>query len=112
MIDSVAWNRLPEIVVHGNIRRRTFGTAQMTLVRYEFPSGAVFPRHAHAEPQVTLVLDGTFTFDYGNHAASHQPGDIVSIPGGVPHEGRAGNHGAVIVCVFAPPRPDPSGTRG
>jgi quercetin dioxygenase-like cupin family protein len=111
MINSVAWDRLPEVVVHGNIRRRTFGTAQMTLVRYEFPSGAVFPRHAHAEPQVTLVLEGTFTFDYDSRAAAHEPGDIVSIPGGVPHAGRAGDGGAVILCVFAPPRPAPSGTR-
>ena len=107
MIDSVAWDRLPVTLVHGNIGRRTFGTPQLTLVRYEFPSGAVFPRHAHPEPQVTLVLDGTFTFDYGSHAVTHQPGDIVSIPGGVPHEGRAGDSACVIVCVFAPPRPEP-----
>jgi quercetin dioxygenase-like cupin family protein len=104
MIDSVAWDRLPETFVHGGIRRRTFGTPQVTLVRYEFPSGGVFPRHSHPEPQVTLVLDGTFTFDYGDRSATHAAGDIISIPGGVAHEGRAGDGGAVIVCVFAPPR--------
>jgi quercetin dioxygenase-like cupin family protein len=109
MIDSVAWDRLPETRVHGGIRRRSFGTPQMTLVRYDFPPRGVFPRHAHPEAQVTLVLDGTFTFDYGSHAEAYGAGDIVSIPGGIAHEGRAGDHGAVILCVFAPPRPQPPG---
>jgi quercetin dioxygenase-like cupin family protein len=104
VIDSIAWDRLPETRVHGNIRRRMFGTPQMTLVRYDFPSRGVFPRHSHPEPQVTLVLEGTFTFDYDGHADSYTAGDIVAIPGGVPHEGRAGDRGAVILCVFAPPR--------
>jgi quercetin dioxygenase-like cupin family protein len=105
MVISVAWDRLPETVVHGSIRRRRFDTEQMTVVRYDFAPHAVFPRHAHAEPQVTMVLEGTLTFDYGDAASSHQAGEIVSIPGQLPHEGRAGENGAVILCMFAPPRP-------
>jgi quercetin dioxygenase-like cupin family protein len=109
MIDSIAWDRLPETRVHGGIRRRTFDAPQMTIVRYDFPPRGVFPRHSHPEPQITLILDGAFTFDVGDRAESYGVGDIVSIPGGAPHEGRAGDSGAVIVCLFAPPRTQPPG---
>jgi quercetin dioxygenase-like cupin family protein len=104
MVISAAWERLPETLVHGNIRRRRLDTDRMTVLRYEFAPHAVFPRHAHAEPQVTLILQGMLTFDFGDAASSHGPGEIVCIPGHQPHEGRAGESGAVILCLFAPPR--------
>jgi len=104
MVTSAAWEQLPETLVHGGIRRKRFDTVGMTVLRYEFPPNAVFPRHGHAEPQVTVVLEGALTFDYGDAATSHRAGDIISIPGDQPHEGRAGDSGAVILCLFAPPR--------
>jgi quercetin dioxygenase-like cupin family protein len=104
MVISTAWQRLPETLVHGSIRRSRFDTDVMTVLRYEFAPHAVFPRHAHAEPQITLVLEGTLTFGFGDAASSHGAGEIVSIPGHQPHEGRAGDAGAVILCLFAPPR--------
>jgi quercetin dioxygenase-like cupin family protein len=106
--DTLVWEHLPESVVHGNIRRRTFGTERLTLIRYAFPPHAVFPSHTHPDPQVSLVLEGTFAFHYVDRVTLHEPGAIVSIPGGVPHEGRAGDRGAVILCLFAPPRQEPS----
>lgn len=103
---AVNWEALPETVVHGTIRRRTFCTDRVSLVRYEFPPGSVFPRHAHAEAQVTIVLSGVLLFDYGDHADRHEAGDIVSIPANLPHEGRTEAEPATIVCVFSPPRDD------
>jgi quercetin dioxygenase-like cupin family protein len=104
MVISAAWERLPESLVHGSIRRRRFDTDVMTVLRYEFPPHAVFPRHAHGESQLTLILEGMLTFDFGDAASSHGPGEIVSIPGHQAHEGRAGDAGAVILCLFSPPR--------
>lgn len=104
MVVSTAWQRRPETLVHGRIGRRRFDTDVMTVLRYEFAPHAVFPRHEHAEPQITLVLEGTLTFDFGDAVTSHGAGEIVSIPGHQPHEGRAGDAGAVILCLFAPPR--------
>jgi quercetin dioxygenase-like cupin family protein len=106
VFEYLAWDRIPETIVHGAIRRRTFATDALMVVRYEFPPGAVFPRHAHPEPQVTLILSGALAFHYDDRHAAHGPGDIVSIAGNVPHEGRAGDEGAVILCLFAPPRRD------
>jgi quercetin dioxygenase-like cupin family protein len=108
MIETLAWDRLPETVVHDAIRRRIFTTDTLMVVRYDFPPGAVFPRHAHPEPQVTLILSGALAFHYDDRVTAHCPGDIVSIAGGVPHEGRAGDGGAVILCLFAPPRREPA----
>ena len=105
MVISAQWERLPETLVHGRIRHRRFDTDSMTIVRYEFAPHAVFPRHAHPEPQVTLVLEGMLTFDFGDGSSSYRAGEIVAIPRDQPHEGRAGEAGAVILCLFAPPRP-------
>ena len=56
---AIDWAVLPETVVHGRIRKRTFTTDRFTVVRYDFPDGAVFPWHAHPESQATIVLAGT-----------------------------------------------------
>jgi quercetin dioxygenase-like cupin family protein len=95
---------LRETVVHGSIKCRMFHTDRLSLVRYEFPPRAVFPRHAHPEAQVTMVLSGVLMFDYGDRVDRHEQGDLVSIPPNVPHEGRTADEPATIVCVFSPPR--------
>lgn len=76
----------------------------MTIVRYEFDAGAVFPRHAHPEWQVTIVESGTMTFDFGDTVEHYEAGGIVSIPGGAAHEGRAAHGPVIITCIFTPPR--------
>jgi quercetin dioxygenase-like cupin family protein len=101
---TVNWQLLPETIVHGRIRRRIFNTDRVTLVRYEFPPGATFPRHAHSQAQVTLVLSGVLLFDYGDRVDRHEPGDLVSIPPYMPHEGRTADEPATIVCVLTPAR--------
>ncbi|MFN8058331.1 MAG: cupin domain-containing protein [Vicinamibacterales bacterium] len=101
---AIDWAVLPETVVHGRIRKRTFTTDRFTVVRYDFPDGAVFPWHAHPESQATIVLAGTFTFDFGSYQRDYIEGQVIVIPGGVGHEGRAEHGPADIVCVLTPPR--------
>lgn len=103
---AVNWDALPETIVHGSIKRRVFNTDQLTLIRYEFAPGSVFPRHSHPESQVTIVLSGALTFDYGHHQERHEAGSIVAIPGDLPHEGRAGSEPTVALCIFTPPKPE------
>lgn len=103
-VRSINWSSLPQTPVNDAIGRREFHTDALTVIRYDFEAGGVFPRHAHPEPQLTLIVSGRFTFDFGDHREAYAAGELVSIAGGMPHEGRADDGPAVIVCFFAPPR--------
>jgi quercetin dioxygenase-like cupin family protein len=104
-VESFVWGQIPETAApHPGITKRTCSTERLTLVRYEFANGAVFPRHAHPEWQVTIVESGTMTFDYGDRVESYGAGAIISIPGGLSHEGRAEHGPVTITCIFTPPR--------
>jgi quercetin dioxygenase-like cupin family protein len=103
-IESFAWEEIPATVVYPGITRRTCQTPRMTIVRYEFEAGAIYPSHAHPEWQVTIVDSGTMTFDFGDWVEHYEAGSIVSIPGEAAHAGRAEHGPVTITCVFTPPR--------
>jgi quercetin dioxygenase-like cupin family protein len=103
-VQSIDWAVVPSSTVHGSIARQTVTSDRFTVVRYEFPAGAVFPRHAHPESQVTLVASGIFTFDFGDATRIVRKGEAIVIPGDVPHEGRAEHGPATILCVLTPAR--------
>lgn len=98
------WEDLPETIVFETIKRRQFHTDVLTMTYYQMAEGSVFPRHTHPESQITMVLSGEFTFDYGDRVEQYQAGETVFIPGGVPHEGRAENGPAEILGIVSPPR--------
>lgn len=101
---SIEWPEIPCTVVHGSIEKRSVTFDRFTVVRYDFPAGAVFPMHAHGESQATLVLSGAFTFVTPSGRRTYAAGDVAVVPGEVPHEGRADQGPASIVCVLTPPR--------
>jgi quercetin dioxygenase-like cupin family protein len=85
-----AWTTLPtEEVLPGVIRQTVQGERQ-TLVRYWYAPGAVFPVHTHPEEQITAVLSGRIRFEVAGNVREFGAGEVVVIPGGVPH-------GAVVV---------------
>ncbi len=53
------------------------------------PAGGGTPLHSHASPEVFRILEGTLTVqqmtDSGLSETQAQAGDIISIPGNVPH---------------------------
>lgn len=108
MLDSletaIEWQAIPSTTVHGGIAKRSVTTDRFTIVRYDFPAGSVFPMHAHAESQATVVLSGSFTFVTDARTHTYHAGDVAVLPGHVAHEGRADHGPATIVCVLTPPR--------
>jgi quercetin dioxygenase-like cupin family protein len=81
----VDWNSLPsEEVLPGVVRQTVHGERQ-SLVRYRYAAGSVFPVHAHPEEQITAVLSGRIRFEVAGEAREVGPGEVVVIPGGVPH---------------------------
>ena len=109
-----AWDTLPAEVVLPGVERQTVHGAQQTLVRYRYEPGAVFPVHQHPEEQITVVLSGRIVFDVGSDRVEVGPGQVVVIPGGVPHGAAvAGDEPVETVNALSPrreagPRPVPA----
>ena len=50
-----------------------------------FAPNSVAPLHQHEQEQLSLVLKGRLFFTVGDQSRWMEEGDVVSIPGGVPH---------------------------
>ena len=84
----VRWADLPVEQVLPGIRRQRLDTEQMTVVRYVYGPGSVFPAHSHPEEQVTMVLSGEIEFDVAGRRLRAGAGSVVIIPSGVIHGAR------------------------
>jgi quercetin dioxygenase-like cupin family protein len=81
-------------------------TEQITLGLWELTPGAVLPEHAHPHEQTTHLLAGEFEMTIGGQTQHLRAGDVVVIPGQVPHSGRAAFGPCKILDVFSPVRED------
>jgi quercetin dioxygenase-like cupin family protein len=84
-VTVVAWKDVATERAGDGIERQTIHGARQTLVRYCYAPGSVFPSHAHPEEQMTVVLSGRITFTVGAKTVTLGPGEVATIPGGVPH---------------------------
>jgi quercetin dioxygenase-like cupin family protein len=62
--------------------------------------------HSHPHEQIGLVLRGVMVMTIAGETRPVGPNEAFTIPGGVPHSGRAGPEGATVVDVFQPVRED------
>jgi quercetin dioxygenase-like cupin family protein len=74
-----------------------------THVYWTIEAGAVLPEHSHPHEQIVNVLEGTYELKVGGEPYRLDAGDVLVIPGGVPHSGRA-HTGCRILDVFSPVR--------
>ena len=74
------------------------------LTYFEVEPEARFERHAHESEQITLVLDGALVFEFDDRSVTVGPGEVVAIPGHVPHAVTAGPAGARAVDAWSPIR--------
>ncbi len=74
----------------------------VNFVNYE--PRTVAPLHAHAEEQVTFVIDGEFEFDLDGDVRLMRRGMAVVVPPFVPHGARTLGRTCFEVDVFGPPR--------
>ncbi len=58
---------------------------QTMLTRFEVEPGARFPEHRHESEQITHVLEGTLRFEVAGRRFDVGAGDVIAIPGNVPH---------------------------
>ncbi len=80
-------------------------TDRMTLAYWSIDNAASLPEHAHPHEQVVNLLEGEFELTVDGQVHSMKPGDVIVIPGNVPHHGRALSN-CRILDVFQPTRED------
>jgi quercetin dioxygenase-like cupin family protein len=89
---------------HPGVSRRSHTTSKATVASYAFEAGARFPKHSHAEEQITVVLDGEVEFEVDSRLHRLGPGETFVVEPGVEHSLRAGDAGARFLAVVVPRR--------
>ena len=76
------------------------------LTYFELEPGARFEEHRHEAEQITLVLLGRLVFEVGGREYTLGPGDVIAVPGNVPHSARVLDEPTRAVDAWSPPRED------
>ena len=93
----------PVELVPGLVFRPVVAEGMMvSFVRYE--PGTTAPNHAHAEEQITFVVEGEMEFDLDGDVRTIRAGTAVVVPPGVPHGARTLESRCFEIDVFRPPR--------
>jgi quercetin dioxygenase-like cupin family protein len=95
----------PQLLTEGYLARAFHGE-HLTVAVVEAAPGAPLPEHQHANEQFGLVIEGSLRFRIGEEERVLGPGGTWRIPSDTPHSAVAGEHGAVVIDVFSPPRED------
>ena len=75
----------------------------MTLAFWEVEKGATVPEHSHINEQIMQVLEGVFEFKVAGVTKIYKPGELVIIPSGIPHSGKALTP-CKLMDIFSPVR--------
>lgn len=84
---------------------RFIHSENMTFAYWTIAKDASLPEHSHHHEQVVNMLDGEFELIVDGQPHRLTPGDVLIIPGGVTHSGRAISN-CRILDVFHPTRDD------
>lgn len=95
---------LPADRVYDGVTRRSFSSDRATVTGYTFAAGATFPRHRHAQEQITLIQAGEVEMTIGDGVEHLSAGDWSVIEPEVEHGITAGPGGAAVVAIVVPRR--------
>ena len=101
------WKDLPREELNEKLARRLITGDQVMLAQVYLKKGCAVPKHSHANEQFTYILEGALHFKVGDEGREVvvRAGEVLHLPGGVPHEAVA-LEDTLDVDVFYPPRQD------
>ena len=102
------WDDMPKESVTEMLERRLITGERMMLAHVYLKQGAIVPRHAHENEQLTYILEGALRFWIGEDEAQVievRAGEVLHIPSHVPHKAEA-LEDTLDVDIFSPPRQD------
>jgi quercetin dioxygenase-like cupin family protein len=101
----VSWNDVEVEPMTPLLLRQFVSGEKITVARVQLKKGAEVARHAHENEQVTCVLAGALTLRFPDSEVTLRPGEILCIPGHLPHEAEAPED-CLVLDIFSPPRAD------
>ena len=107
-VRSFRWDDMPKEFVTDGIERRIITGEKTMLTHVYLKKGAVVPKHAHHNEQITYILEGTLRFWFGDEESEPvdvRAGEVLHIPSNVPHRAEA-LEDTLDVDIFSPPRQD------
>jgi quercetin dioxygenase-like cupin family protein len=104
-----SFDELAADAVYDGVTRRSFSSQKATVTSYTFAPGAVFPRHRHAQEQITLIQSGEVEMAIGDRVQHLSSGDWSVVEPEVEHGITAGASGATVVAVIVPRRESADG---
>ncbi len=102
------WDDMPKENVAEKLDRRLITGERMMLAHVYLKKGAIVPRHAHENEQLTYILEGALRFWIGEDETETldvRAGEVLHIPSNVPHKAEA-LEDTLDVDIFSPPRQD------
>ena len=101
------WDQLPREELNEKLARRLITGDQVMLAQVYLKQGCAVPKHSHPNEQFTYILEGALQFKVGDEGREVivRAGEVLHLPGGVPHEAVA-LEDTLDVDVFYPPRQD------
>ena len=102
------WDDLPREELNSEIGRRFITGDSMMIAHVYLKQGAVVPKHAHHNEQITYILEGGLRFRLGadeSQLVDVMAGEVLHIPAHLPHTAEALTD-TLDVDIFSPPRED------
>lgn len=102
------WDDLPREELNPAIGRRLITGDAMMIAHVYLKKGAIVPKHAHHNEQITYILEGVLRFRLGeddSQVVDVAAGEVLTIPAHLQHAAEA-LEDTLDVDVFTPPRED------
>ena len=105
MTTKTSWDLIESEPMLAGLNRQMLNGEKLTLGRMQFEAGTKVPRHQHANEQITIITEGTLLLILDDREIKLGKGEMILIPGDVPH-GAVALEKTVSIEIFAPRRED------
>jgi quercetin dioxygenase-like cupin family protein len=100
-----SWDQMSWEAVTQEVSRKVVNGKSITVAQIDLKKGAVVPKHAHVNEQVTLLIRGSLRFRIGDEEQVLRPGDVLVTPPNAPHRVTA-LEDSLAIDIFSPIRQD------
>lgn len=101
-LKHIPWNQVERKPLNDKIEREMLHGDKLMLARVFMKKGAHVPKHQHHNEQVTYILEGALKFAIDGQEIVLKAGEVLCIPGNMPHEAWA-LEDTLDLDVFTPP---------
>lgn len=102
---KINWHGIKVEALHEKLSRQTFYGEKATMARFIAKAGTSVARHYHINEEYCWVYSGELSFNFDDKTVVAKEGEVVVIPGNVPHSVEVLKD-TVFIDFFAPSRED------